>query len=120
MNSFYEEKRMTVYKSARFAVDGIDEEFPGFTAGDFWNGWACPSFTRQIAEQILIASELNGYQGQYNQETNAFEIRHAEDPDDYEPVVFNSMTITLDNGSRIEVYGIGAYYWTCTEIEKVT
>lgn len=110
---------MTIYRSAHFSVDGIDDEFPGFTAGDFWNGWACPSFTRQTAERILIASEPNGYQWQYNVETNAFEIRHSEDPDDYEPQTFSGMTITLDEGNRVEVYGIGAYSWTWMETEKV-
>lgn len=110
---------MTTYKSAYFAVDGVDEKFIGFTAGDFWNGWACPVFTRLTAEQILVASEPNGYQWQFNVETNAFEIQHVEDPDNYEPEVFNKMTITLDDGSNVEVYGIGAYSWTWTEVERV-
>lgn len=113
-----EEECMMIYRSAHFAVDGIDEEFAGFTAGDFWNGWACPSFTRQTAEQILIASEPNGYQWQYDLRTNAFEIRHVEDPDDYEPQIYKGTTITLDDGSDTEVYSIGAYSWTWIETEK--
>jgi hypothetical protein len=31
--------------------------YEGYTNGNHWNGWACPYFTRQIAEQI--AREVN-------------------------------------------------------------
>ena len=110
---------MNTYRSARFVVDGIQEEFASFTADDFWNGWACPVFTRQVAEQVLTASEANGYRWQYNSVSDAFEVRHEDDPEDYEPQIFNGMTVTLDHGHSIDVYAIGAYSWTWTEAEQV-
>ena len=111
--------RGVTYRSARFVVDGIEEEFAGFTAGDFWNGWACPVFTRQVAEQVLAASETNGYRWQYNPASNAFEVRHEDDPEDYEPQIFNGVTVTFEDGHSIDVYAIGAYSWTWTEAEQV-
>lgn len=110
---------MNIYRPASFAVDGIDEEFAGFTAGDLWNGWACPAFTRQVADQVLVASEANGYRWQYNAALDAFEVQHEDDPEDYEPQVFSGVTVTLDNGRSINAYVIGAYSWTWTEAEQV-
>lgn len=116
---YLERITMNIYRSASFVVDGINEEFAGFTIGDLWNGWACPVFTRQAAEQVLIASEANGYRWQYNPASDAFEVRHEDDAADYEPQVCNGVTATLDDGRRIDVYAIGAYSWTWTEAEQV-
>lgn len=107
---------MITHRPGRFAVDGIGVEFSGFTTGDLWNGWACPVFTRQVAEQILVASEINGYHWQYDSATNAFEVRHEDDPNDFEPQTFNGIIIALDDGSSAETYPIGAYSWTWSEV----
>ena len=110
---------MSAYRPARFVIDGVDAEFPGFTSGELWNGWACPAFTRQIAEQILIASESNGYHWRYNPAINAFEVWHEDDPEDYEPQIFNAMAANPEDGSSVEIYAIGTYSWTWTEVEQV-
>lgn len=31
--------------------------YEGYTKGNHWNGWACPYFTREVADQI--AREVN-------------------------------------------------------------
>jgi hypothetical protein len=41
---------------ARFELDGIEEIFPGYhNPNRRWNGWACPWFTKDVAEKIAAA-----------------------------------------------------------------
>jgi len=45
---------------AHFELEGIDEIFTGFhNPNRTWNGWACPYFTREVAQQITRA--LDGF-----------------------------------------------------------
>ena len=42
-------------------MDALVGEFEGYTAGNTWNGWACPYFERQVAEAFLKPAIMNGY-----------------------------------------------------------
>lgn len=95
----------------RFCIDSLENEtFEGFTDGSDWNGWACPYFTRQVAETVLKASEKNGYKYSYDEQNDAFVVTNIEDPEDYEPEVFAAVKLSVE-GEEITTYGIGAYYW---------
>jgi hypothetical protein len=103
---------MTTYKPATFVIDSIDAQFSGFTSGDLWNNWACPCFSKAEAERILSESRANGYEWHYNPNNDSFEVRHADDPEDYAPEVFQGITIVLNDGNSIRVYPVGTYSWT--------
>lgn len=96
---------------AHFRMDALGNEvFEGFTDGSDWNGWACPFFVKAVAEKVLKASEKNGYLHSYDKEKDAFIVTNTEDPEDYEPEIFEATKITIDN-EEVVVYPIGAYYW---------
>lgn len=43
-------------KLSKFQING-GTVYSGFTNGNHWNGWACPWFTKEVAN--LIATEVN-------------------------------------------------------------
>lgn len=92
-------------------MDALEGEvFDGFTDGSDWNGWACPYFTKEIAEAVLIASRKNGYNYAYDQEQDVFVVKAEHEPDNYESEVFEGEKLKFGD-EEITVYGIGAYSW---------
>lgn len=99
-------------KEAVFCFDGhTDTTFPGYTNGDTWNGWACPYFERDIAEQVaeywMEIHEDNpdeGFESEYDPRRDAF-LFH--EPVHDEPLIFESTEV---EGKRL--YAVGAYHWT--------
>lgn len=98
------------FTSAQFFMDAIEGVFEGFTNGDTWNGWARPYFEQSAAEQVLEASEANGYRWTFDDARDVFSVRRMEDPDDYGPEEFAGLDITVGEQS-FRVYPIGAYSW---------
>jgi len=47
-----EELNARHYRPALFSIDG-GTVYAGFTSGRRWNGWECPVFTKEVAEQIF-------------------------------------------------------------------
>ncbi len=101
----------TFYKAC-FTIDD-QHVYHGYTDGDLWNGFSCPYFEHNEAVRLLTDQ---GNVWEYQAEASAFAVKQADDPDDYEPEVFNRMTIEVD-GAPIEVYAIGAYSWVWDEME---
>lgn len=100
------------FTQAMFSTDAFENDvFEGFTDGSLWNGWACPYFTYEIATRTLQLSEANGYQWHYDEGTDMFSVRHVDDPEDFEPDAFGSITIRVGD-REITVYAIGAHSWT--------
>ena len=62
-----------------FTIDGTEAIFEGYTDGSHWNGWACPWFTKEVADKIARIvnkehlSELDGKAMYYLQETDTFQ-----------------------------------------------
>ena len=99
-------------RKAVFAIDSISgATFEGYTDGDSWNGWACPYFEKPEAEHVLKASEANNYIWSYDSEQDAFIVRSKDDPEEYEPEVFEAVQRNVEGGEEVKVYGIGAYSW---------
>ena len=44
-------------QKSMFTIDGIEAMFEGHTDGSHWNGWACPYFTKEVADQTMTCSE---------------------------------------------------------------
>lgn len=49
------EDQTCVWHRGHYDMDGMDGPFPGFDCGRRWNGWSCPSFTKEVAERVLAA-----------------------------------------------------------------
>ena len=101
---------MEDYTAARFRMDALEGSFAGYTNGDTWNGWACPYFSRTVAEAVLGAAEANGYVWTYDETRDVFSVRNQEDLQDYEPEEYAGTDIVA-GGETIHVYPIGAYSW---------
>lgn len=101
------------YKPDVFVIDGLEGEFPGFTAGDRWNGWACPFFTRDVADRIAVAfvnqfaeEDRAGVTATYTPVTDTYRLRCEENgPEDTQ-----GQDICV-NGGVVHVYAIGAFCW---------
>lgn len=99
------------FRRAVFSIETLENlPFQGFTCGETWNGWECPYFTRETAEQILKASERNGYRWRYDETSDAYLVQHSADPEDFEPERFERANIEIE-GLKAKAYPIGAYSW---------
>lgn len=103
------------FSPARFVIDGLDGPYAGFTDGSLWNGWACPVFTREVADQI--AEDFNR-QGEWAGFPTSGSARFDADADAYEvaeegndPELFLASTIEV-GGRSVKVYEFGTRYWT--------
>lgn len=110
---------------ATFQIDcyGPTKIFKGVTAGESWNGFACPRFTRAVAIQIMEAhramtTERHAW---YDATRDAFcfvqeDIPAAEIDQDHPPVetdVFEGFN-WLDE----RLYAVGAWGWTWSEVDE--
>jgi len=110
---------MRTYVKGTFTLDTLDGlVFNGYSTGEMWNGWEYPYFERDEAENVLRASEANNYYWHYDAEADAFVVRSAEDPEDYEPEVFSGVKVEID-GKEMILYGIGANTWTWRAVSAI-
>ena len=109
------------YRRGRFLIDGSDGDYPGFTDGSLWNGWACPVFEREVADRVAADLSVSrgraGLPGQtsaiYDHESDSYRVE--EDGND--PVWFGSETILVDS-REVAVYTLGTRYWTWEEDQE--
>jgi len=102
------EREAPIFYRAKFAVEGIEKEFEGWTDGRLWNGWANPYFA--FDEATLVASSMNG---RYDRVQDAFITTAGEEE------VWAGQQIPLDDGSQRTVYPLGASSWCWDEIESL-
>jgi hypothetical protein len=105
---------MRDFRRTIFKIESLTGKFPGFSDGSLWNGWACPYFEKNIAEEILLHSQQNGYNWYYDSQLDAFVVSHKDDPSDFEPEIFQSV-LKHANGYSTRLYGIGTYSWIWQE-----
>ena len=88
--------------------DGIGKiSFEGIDLGSTWNGWACPAFTKEVADEILsvinACSNEDGGMEFFDSEKGgyytSFDGEYTER--------FDAMMI-----DGVAYYPIGAYCWT--------
>jgi hypothetical protein len=99
INNYLEEKH--VAKSVFSITDNL-EKFEGYTFGELWNGWACPLFTFEVAEQIRLSSVNEDFVLTYDKNSDTYSV----DGDICTPLEIEY------EGQKFKVYGIGAYGWT--------
>lgn len=68
-----------------FSMEGIDQQFPGFRyPGQYWNGWAVPYFTKDVAAQVLASL---GGPTSFDEANDSFQwspIDHDDEPYTYQ------------------------------------
>lgn len=96
-----------------FTIDGTEAIFEGYTDGSHWNGWACPWFTKEVAEEIMRINNayytFGEWQMRYDAEQDAF-VREYEDE---EPDIFQGKDI---NGKHL--YPIGNMCWVWDDLAE--
>lgn len=87
-----------------FTIDGFDAVWEGYTDGKHWNGWACPYFTKEVADDIMRINNAdnNGTEMYYVPTTDTY-VRTWDDGNDEE---FDGIDI---NGMHL--YPIGNMCW---------
>lgn len=107
----------TERREAVFEIDGLPGKFEGVTHGRTWNGWACPSFTPEVAQKIADAwGQMwtpdwmeDRYRAEFRHEDKVFRFW---DPTSGEWDEFGPLKDGL--------YPIGTGCWTWTEVEPDT
>ena len=87
--------------SQRFDIED-SASYKGFKAeGLYWNGWECPFFTKEVAEQIL-----NDFEADWIFVDNTFYVCWEGDGPNDEPEEYG---MVLKDG--IELWSIGGFAW---------
>ncbi|MCA8452709.1 hypothetical protein LGN04_02095 [Burkholderia multivorans] len=93
-----------------FQIDG-GKEYKGFSQGQFWNGWAMPFFTFEVAQEF--AKDQNAVTTEeklvYDEATDSFIYQ----TDYYPQEEWERFEATMIDGKKL--YGIGAGSWTWDE-----
>lgn len=102
---------------AKFRIESLGyRTFEGFTRDEHWNGWACPYFNFEQAQEVLKNhNELRHIVGQknlafYDAATDAF-VFPSSDGDDLE-------TFTAFQENNQKYYPVGAFCWIWEETEN--
>jgi len=104
-------EQIQVFSAGSFYLEGIDEEFQGWSDGSSWNGWEKPCFNREVAERILAAS---GYRWSYDASADEFTVVTSEED---EPERFTGEAIQLGDGGSVTAYFVGAGSWIWDKTE---
>lgn len=101
----------------RRTVFSMNDEarFIGYTAGQHWNGWACPYFTRDEAQKIVAyvnstSSNVADYNLRYDASEDAFKYHDCNEDEDevFGVYVYEDQK----TGEILELYAIGSHSWT--------
>ncbi len=96
--------------------DGAPTKFPGFTTGKTWNGWACPYFTKKVADQVMektnYAASLNMANDTrpavYDPERDAYIFYSGTGADEEQEVYAAEMI----GGKKLYPIGGGSWTWS--------
>ena len=100
------EKGAALFHRGRFTLADGETFFEGWSNGVVWNGWAMPRFGAGIGIEILAFLEAEG--ARFDGKADAF-VTFSQDG---EEEVWPAEEITITDGSRMEVYALGAGSWT--------
>lgn len=94
-----------IYYKDLFGIGGDEPFFPGFTAGDYWNGWDCPCFGKAVAERLLQSMDMTFH---FDAEQDAFVV--TEDAEEQGVDTYKGRDIQTASGI-LHVYPIGSGGW---------
>ena len=96
---------------AKFSIEVLGaRSFDGYTQGETRNGWACPYFTFEQAQQIVKAHEESGHKAWCDEASDVFSFEVEPGRDLKEVDIFPAEGL---NGK--EFYPIGAFSWIWEE-----
>lgn len=108
------------YRKSFFSMDCLPEDpsgwLPGWTAGDRWNGWACPMFDREAADLFCTLTERDPgmYQTRYDAKADAY-VSTNQDGEVEDRAEGCDIEVA---GRKIRVYDIGSHSWCWIEDPK--
>jgi hypothetical protein len=117
-----------------FSIDGESNYFEGFTTGQRWNGWACPTFTKAEADKIMSHFDSLGRSAWYDAVNDRYIFQKQESAPPFneltqeeidEQYLYNTFEgfETLIDGQSVVTYAIGWGCWvwdSWTEEEKAS
>jgi len=94
-------------RPATFSIEVLgDRSFDGYTLGETWNGWACPYFIFDQAQQLVRAYKENGVKAWYDETSDVFSFEVDAGDDFKKTDAFPAKEI---EGQKF--YPIGASCW---------
>jgi hypothetical protein len=100
------ERDAVLFRKGRFRLADSDRAFDGWSNGQLWNGWEMPRFELQVGMEIL--GWMGDAKARYDADRDAFVTVNQ----DGEEEVWLAEGVTVTDGSRIKVYGLGSGSWT--------
>ncbi len=97
-----EKTDLDILRRANFTIEYLGHAFPGMTQGKYWNGWAKPYFSFDVAQRVAA---LMG--GRYDEEADAFVF--------YDEVSDHTETFAAQSVGGEKVYPVGAGSWCWDE-----
>lgn len=108
---FFNEARETT-----FGMDGIEKTFKGYTFNQYWNGWDCPYFTKEVADEICKELYTDEFRCYYDPNTDTYYCK--DDYSGYEREEIGHPTdINTPNGN-LKVYDFSYGGWCWSEEEE--
>lgn len=96
-----------------FSLEGIEDTvFEGYSTGDMWNGWECPLFSFEVAQQLMTIFNKLGLDNMIYK-PDSFICKNLEDLPESES--FEGIMVEDQ-----KLYPIGAYCWCWREAEEMS
>jgi hypothetical protein len=99
------EPERVLFRPGKFSLMDEGELFAGWANGLRWNGFAMPHFELAEAQRLIVWLAVP--EARFEAERDAFVTVTT----DGEEEVWEAMTITITDGTRIKVYPVGAGGW---------
>lgn len=100
-----EGEKTAIFSKGLFMLEGIEEEFEGWSDGTLWNGFEKPFFSKHTAVLVLTTT---GYKWKFEEAQDCFLVFGENDD---ESTAYAAKRISLPDGGTEKVYGIGAGHW---------
>lgn len=112
------EEAIPKYKMGLYYIDDPDStKYVGFDCGLRWNGWAMPEFAKTIAVKVCESAGFDWWY--YHEADDGFYTYHHQwndgSIDDVE--FWGGRDITLEDGTIVHVYDVGAGCWIWDKFE---
>ena len=62
-------------RKTRFVIDCNEKNYEGYTDGRLWNGWECPWFTKEVADEMMADLNAEGVETEYNFKTDSYIVK---------------------------------------------
>lgn len=99
-------------RKTRFVIDTNEKTYEGYTDGTLWNGWECPWFTKEVADEMIRDFIKEGGEAKYDLEIDSYTFlgENWDSPD-----VFDGADVETEDGI-LHLYPIGAWCWIWDEV----